>query len=129
MISQARGVTLAWGRGVMGSRRRSGGYSTVPHCSAAWGRMAALVRLAFDCLVESWQALRRWGWQGVFLPGPRPLDGLMALLGESHRDRGVSGPKHGLIPAVFLRYNDSPPDLTRPLCFVPAPESFQTDPW
>jgi len=74
-------------------------------CRAAGvGTRGALARRAFDCLVESWQALRRRGLAGRCPPGPRPLDGdglpLMAL-GESPpvtrcsspAARGVSGSK------------------------------------
>ena len=88
----------AWSNGVAQRRVQCGS-------AAAWGRAALLVRRAFDCLVESWQALRRRGLAGRCPPGPRPLDGdglpLMAL-GESPpvtrcsspAARGVSGSKH-----------------------------------
>jgi hypothetical protein len=82
--SEVGGDRGTWSNGVAQAQaQRSGGCSTVPHCCGQRQRGVGtldawrlLVRLAFDCLVESWQVLRRRGWQGLCLPGPRPLDGL-----------------------------------------------------
>ena len=56
-------LLCCWRGGVESRRRVQCG------SAAAWGRAALLVRRAFDCLVESWQAMRRRGLAGRCPPG------------------------------------------------------------